>query len=66
MPTARTLRQLAATYHVPREQDETEAAYRDRLANHVRQSDPIEAAEILIGKPWDQWTEPDKVLVANW
>lgn len=45
----------------PRSSDESMDEYRQAYAAHVLKTydDPIEAAEISSGKPWDEWSEED-------
>lgn len=40
---------------------ETEAEFRDALADHVAPKDLIESQEIRTGKGWDRWSEADKL-----
>ena len=39
---------------------ETEAEFREALADHVKPIDFIESQEIRTGKGWDQWNDEDK------
>lgn len=41
------------------EKDESEAAYRTALANHVQPKDMVEAHEIRTGKGWDEWSDSE-------
>lgn len=36
---------------------ETEASFREALADHVQSRDFVESQEIRIGRGWDQWSE---------
>lgn len=38
---------------------ETEAAYREALADHVQTRDFVESQEIRTSKGWDQWSADD-------
>lgn len=38
---------------------ETEAEFRDALADHVKKTDVVEAHEIRSSKPWDDWDDFD-------
>ncbi|KKM87458.1 hypothetical protein LCGC14_1268830 [marine sediment metagenome] len=52
--------------------DETEAKYREELANHVFNIDKIESGEIRYGVGWDRWTDGQKsaelkrIGLGNW
>jgi len=48
---------FAAQCHKFREpnEGETEAAFREALADHVKPRDFIESQEIRTGKGWDEW-----------
>lgn len=54
--------ELAAKIHGFRYlmEGETEAEYREHLADHVQPRDTIESYEIRTGKGWDQWTDAEK------
>ena len=51
----------AAKVHDFREplENETEAHYREALADHVAPRDFIESQEIRTGKGWNQWNDDD-------
>lgn len=53
--------ELAAECHGFRKPnpDESEAAYRAALANHVEPIDFVESCEIRSGKGWDKFSEED-------
>ena len=52
----------AAKRHSFRAKDaaESDARYRDALARHVSQIDPVEAMEIRSGRGWDKWDSGDR------
>ena len=41
-------------------EDETEAEFREALADYVHSRDMIEAMEIRTSKGWDQWDDGEK------
>lgn len=60
-PEMKDLLEAAKTwkFRAPSE-GESEADYRNALADHVRPKDRIEAYEIRTGKGWDQWTQAEQ------
>lgn len=44
---------------------ETEADFREALADHVHPKDTIESYEIRTGKGWDKWTDAEKKDILN-
>ena len=61
MPLRQSLSDIATKYHfrapLPGESDET---YRQLLAQRIEGFDRIEAQEVRINRPWDQWSSSDR------
>lgn len=56
---------LAADVHKFRcpTREESEAHYREALADHVKPIDLIESGEIRTGKGWDEWNDTEKAQI---
>lgn len=61
-PDMRSLERAADVHQFrPPNEGESEASYREALADHVKPRDFIEAQEIRTGKGWDQWNQSENL-----